>query len=124
MFCFTAAAVASLCLTPSSLGVTRRSSSLNAKTLIGTVGPGYTISVKTSKGVRITRLKAGTYVLIVRDRSSLHNFHLMGTPSTDRTTEVPFVGVVRWKISLIKGVTYRYRCDAHPDVMKGTLRAF
>ena len=46
-------------------------------TLTATVGPGATI-LRTSRGARVTRLKAGRYRIVVRDRSSMHNFHLSG----------------------------------------------
>ena len=39
-------------------------------TLTATVGPGATISLRTSRGARVTRLKAGRYRIVVRDRST------------------------------------------------------
>ena len=88
--------------------------------LSGVDGPGYTIAVKNgSKTVKT--LKAGTYTLVVADKSNQHNFHLFG-PGVSKSTSVPFTGTVTWKVNLKKG-TYTYQCDIHAaDGMKGTLK--
>ena len=58
-------------------------------TLNGTVGPGFTITL-TQGGKKVTKLKAGTYVFKIADKSKIHNFHLTGPgvnkrrPSADR----------------------------------------
>ena len=45
--------------------------------LTGTVGPGFTITLK--KGTaKVKTLKAGTYKITVNDKSNIHNFHLKG----------------------------------------------
>jgi plastocyanin len=93
-----------------------------AKKLLGTVGPGYTISLKTSAGKRASKVKAGTYKITVRDRSRFHDFHLLG-PGANKRTGVPFKGTKTWTVRLQKGKTYRYRCDVHASRMKGSLRA-
>lgn len=92
------------------------------KKLVGAVGPSYTISLKTSAGKRASRLKAGAYRITVRDRSKLHDFHLIG-PGLNKTTSVPFKGTKTWSVRLQKGKTYRYRCDPHRSRMKGSFRA-
>jgi hypothetical protein len=46
-----------------------------APTLNGTVGPGYTISLKMN-GKTVTSVKAGSYSFVVADKSAVHNFVL------------------------------------------------
>ena len=88
--------------------------------LTGETGPGFTIEVKSgSKDVKI--LKAGTYVIKVQDKSSLHNFHLIG-PGVNKKTGVTFMGTQTWTVKLRPG-TYTYRCDIHAfSGMKGTFK--
>ena len=51
-------------------------------TLTGTVGPGFTITL-TKGGKKVTRLSAGRYQLVVRDRSTIHSFVLEGPGSSE-----------------------------------------
>jgi plastocyanin len=78
--------------------------------LAGNVGPGFTITL-TKGGKAVKTLKVGTYKITVRDKSSSHNFHLIG-PGVNKTTSVPFTGTRTWTVKLKKG-TYTYRCDVH-----------
>jgi plastocyanin len=91
-------------------------------TLTATVGPGATISLRNSRGARVTRLKAGRYRIVVHDRSRMHNFHLSGLGVNKRTT-VRFRGTTTWTVSFRKGRTYRFVCDPHASRMKGSFRA-
>lgn len=91
-------------------------------TLTATVGPGATISLRTSRGARVTRLKAGRYRIVVRDRSALHNFHLLG-PGVNKRTTARFRGTVTWTVTFRKTRTYRFRCDPHAARMRGSFRA-
>jgi plastocyanin len=77
-------------------------------------GPGFTM------GMSAKTVKAGTYTITVRDRSSIHNFHLIG-PSVNRKTSVAAVQTYTWTVKLKRG-TYRFVCDPHASFMKGTLR--
>ena len=77
----------------------------------GTVGPGFTISMKKPT-------KAGKYTLVVSDKSSIHNFHLKGKGVNVKTT-VPATGSKTFKITLAKG-KYSFLCDPHPTSMKGS----
>jgi plastocyanin len=83
-------------------------------TLIATDGPGFTITM--SQKV----VKAGAYTIVVRDRSPIHNFHLIG-PGVNKLTSVAAVATSTWKVILRKG-TYRFICDPHATTMKGLLR--
>lgn len=87
--------------------------------LVGTVGPGYTISL-TSGGKRVTKLRPGTYRITVRDRSGDHDFHLQG-PGVDEATEVVYRGTTRWTVKLKRG-RYTFVCDPHQIIMKGSFR--
>ena len=60
-----------------------------APKLVGVVGPGFTITLK-SGGKVVKTLKAGTYTIAVQDKASIHDFHLQG-PGVNKTT-VPFLG--------------------------------
>ena len=86
----------------------------NTSTLIGTDGPGFTITM--SK----TTVKAGAYTIIIHDKSNIHNFHLTG-PGVNKLTSTPWVGTKTWTVKLTKGA-YRFVCDPHAAIMKGVLR--
>jgi plastocyanin len=102
------AIVASLALAVPSLAAAR------TNTLIGTDGPGFTITMNKKT------VKAGTYVIIIRDRSSIHNFHLTG-PGVNKTTSVPAMRTTKWTVKLKKG-TYHFVCDPHRSIMHGILK--
>jgi plastocyanin len=90
--------------------------SSSATTLNGTVGPGFTISLKKG-GAKVTSLKAGTYTFKIADKSNIHNFALKGAMSKVLTS-ISFTGTKSVKIKLKKG-KYTYYCQPHP-FMKGT----
>jgi hypothetical protein len=86
--------------------------------LVGTVGPGFTISLKTASGKRVTGLTRGTYTLTVRDRSDEHNFHVRGPGLSKSVTGVDFVGTKTVTIRLAAG-RYAFVCTPHSDDMRG-----
>jgi plastocyanin len=88
--------------------------------LTATVGPTPTISLRRANGRRVTSLRRGRYRIVVRDRSTLHNFHLIG-PGANRKTAVRFRGTATWTFTLRRG-TYRYICDPHARQMRGSFR--
>ena len=91
------------------------------KSVVGTVGPGFTISLRLG-GKPVTRLKAGVpYRFVVSDRSSIHNFRLRGPGVTRELTTVPFTGTKSAVIRLRKG-SYAFLCDPHASVMHGSFR--
>jgi len=89
--------------------------------LFATVGPGFRISFRTARGARITRLRAGRYTIVVRDRSRSHSFHLYGR-GVNKRTRIRFAGTTTWRVSFRRGVRYRFRCNAHPARMRGSFR--
>ena len=92
----------------------------SAKTLSGTVGPGFTITLK-SRGKKVKRVNAGTYKFRITDKSDFHNFHIKGPGVNKRITSVAFEGTKSVSLKLRKG-TYRYVCDPHSDEMKGSFK--
>jgi plastocyanin len=96
-------------------------SPMSTKKLTGTVGPGYTISVKQGSK-KVTKLKAGKYTFVIHDKSPIHNFHLAG-PGVNKKTNVGFVGTKTWTVTLKKG-TYKFVCDPHKTIptMRGSFK--
>ena len=89
-----------------------------ATKLTGTVGPGFTISLK-ANGKAVKTLKAGTYTLVVNDKADIHNFVLEG-PGVERdVTTVPFVGTKTVTVKLRKGGKYKFYCRPHESSMFG-----
>jgi plastocyanin len=96
------------------LAIPFAASALAAATpLTGTVGPGFTISMKKPT-------KAGSFKLTVNDRSSIHNFHITG-PGVNKKTSVGATGKTTWTLTFRKG-TYRFVCDPHASSMKGSFK--
>jgi plastocyanin len=89
-------------------------------TLNGTVGPGFTITLTGPHGGKVTQLKAGSYKIVVKDKSDIHNFHLSG-PGFNKKTSVGSEGTTTWSVTFKKG-TYTYVCDPHKQMMKGSFK--
>jgi plastocyanin len=85
--------------------------------LIGSVGPGFSISLQDAAGNPVTQLDPGTYTLLVHDQSDFHNFDLSG-PGVKAVTDVEFVGDKTFSITIAQG-TYTFVCDVHSGTMKG-----
>jgi plastocyanin len=100
------------------LAATSIGSAATAKTVKGTVGPGFTIGL-TMQGKKVTKLKAGTaYRFVISDRSSIHDFHLSGPRFSRVLTSVGFTGTKSFVLRLKKG-SYRFVCDPHSGIMHG-----
>ena len=91
-----------------------------ATPLAGSVGPGFTISLKKG-GKAVKNLKPGLYKITVSDKANSHNFHLFGPGVKKVVTTVPFVGTKSVTVTLKKG-TYTFVCDPHASNMKGTFK--
>ena len=74
----------------------------------------FVVTLKTKAGKRVTRLKPGRYTILVRDRSSAHNAHLLGA-GVNRKTSVAGTATQTWKVVLKKG-TLVFQCDAAQGV--------
>jgi plastocyanin len=99
--------------TTTEAATTEASGSGGGKTLNGSVGPGFVISLNGTDG-----LTAGSYKLVVNDQSTAHNFHLTG-PGVDVSTEVGEEEEESFDIELQPG-EYTFVCDPHASQMKGS----
>jgi plastocyanin len=98
------------------VGVATGATAVAMPKLHGTIGPGYTISLKNAKGKKVTTLKHGKYTFIVGDKSSIHNFTLNGPGTKNKTISgTGFVGTKTVTLTLKKG-TYRFYCTVHPTI--------
>jgi hypothetical protein len=88
--------------------------------LVASVGENdaFAISLQDASGNKVTHLDPGTYTIVVHDFSSLHNFHLTGA-GVDRATDLEGSGDATWTVTFTDAV-YKFQCDAHPSVMKGS----
>ena len=90
--------------------------------LKGTVGPGFTISLK-KNGAKVTKLKAGLYKFVIADKSSIHDFVIekQAAHGLERQlTTVSFVGTKSKlaPIRLTKG-KWKFYCKPHESSMFG-----
>ena len=109
---FAAGAVALLATAPAA--------PLSTPRLVGTVGPGFTISLK-QNGKLVKTLKAGRYTFAISDKASIHNFQIEG-PGVDRAiTTVPFTGAKTVTILLRRG-SYKFYCAPHESAMFGRFK--
>jgi plastocyanin len=92
-----------------------------ATKLNGTVGPGFTITLKKGS-TKVSKLPHGRYTIVVRDRSRIHNFRLKGPGLNKEITKVAFVGTKQVTVTLKKGAKYTYVCDPHKAIMRGSFR--
>ena len=88
--------------------------------LVATVGPKNTISLKSASGATLKTVKAGTYSITVRDRSKLHNFHLVGK-GVNRKSGLAGMGTLTWKVKLSAG-PLRFFSDRSPKTVKGSVK--
>ena len=88
--------------------------------LKGEVNDNFQIKL-TKNGVRVKTIKAGTYKIKVEDKSSIHNFHLIGPGREQEDERLASSARRTWTIKLKPG-RYTYQCDPHASSgMKGTL---
>jgi plastocyanin len=89
--------------------------------LIGTVGPGYTVTLK--KGAtKVKTLKAGKYTFVITDKASIHNFTIereKGGPKIEKTlTGTSFQGKKTVTVTLKTG-SWKFYCSIHEPQMFG-----
>jgi plastocyanin len=109
---FAAGAVALLATSPAA--------PMSPPRLVGTVGPGFTISLK-QNGKVVKTLKHGRYTFAISDKSTIHNFEVEG-PGVDREiTTVPFKGTKTVTILVRKG-SYKFYCAPHESSMFGRFK--
>jgi plastocyanin len=81
---------------------------------------GFKIELKTRAGANLKRIKAGTYRIKVEDMAKAHDFHLNG-PGVNKSTTVAGTGERFWTVTLKRG-TYKYFCDPHATMMRGSFK--
>jgi plastocyanin len=91
--------------------------------LYATVGTndGFDIDLADANAVHVSRLTPGTYDVVVRDRSRLHNFHLAsnGDSTVDFRTDLDFVGEMTFTVTFKDEIRYAYACEPHWQTMNG-----
>ena len=111
----------------------RRVAALGSLVLVALVGPGsaagdnpqlfatvegvVTITLTDANGAPVTNLDPGTYDVVVKDASDIHNFHLLG-PGVDVKTETPEIVTTTWTVTFVEG-RYTFVCDPHDGLMRG-----
>jgi hypothetical protein len=89
--------------------------------LKGTVGPGFTISLKSSSGKTVKTLKAGKYAFVISDKAAIHNFTLeqqSGGKLEKTLTATGFTGTKTVTLTLKEG-KWKYYCSVHEPTMFG-----
>jgi hypothetical protein len=86
-----------------------------------TSGNNFVISLKDSTGAAVTHLDPGAYTITVHDYATIHSFHLIG-PGVDKATDVETTSDATWDVTITDG-TYRYFCDFHPTLLRGSFTA-
>jgi plastocyanin len=96
-------------------------SAATSNQLTATVGPGFSIKLADANGRTVSQLDPGDYSITIKNLSpaSEHNFHLTG-PGVDQASAFDNV-TVTWNLTFVDGV-YKFKCDAHSTIMKGSFR--
>ena len=89
--------------------------------LTGTVGPGYTITLKQG-AAKVKTLKAGKYTFVITDKAAIHNFKIereKGGPKIEKMlTGTSFQGKKTVTMTLKTG-SWKYYCSIHEPQMFG-----
>ena len=103
------------------LAFVAQTQAVSAPKLTGTVGPGFSISLKDATGKKVTKLKAGKYTFVVTDKSSSHNFVLKKTKGGKFSKTITFVGATAknksFTATLTKG-SWQVYCAPHSSTMR------
>jgi plastocyanin len=87
-------------------------------TLVGTVGPGYTIDLKYGS-LKLVRFKAGAVKFVIHDKATIHGWSLTGPNGFAKDlSAVPFVGTKTVTLTLKAG-KYEFYCPPHKAQMFG-----
>jgi plastocyanin len=88
--------------------------------LVGTVGPGFTITLKKGS-VKVKTLRAGKYMFVIHDKATIHNFTLeqeKGGKFEKTLSPTSFQGTKTVTVTLKKG-KWKYYCSVHESQMFG-----
>lgn len=89
--------------------------------LVGSVGPGFSISLKTAAGKKVTVLKPGVYAITINDRSRIHDFRLRGPGVNRAFSGVAATGTRTATVRLSAG-RYQFACQPHASAMNGSFK--
>ena len=109
---------------PTTPPTTPPSTTITPKTkVVLTSGPGFKITLRTATGKTVRSMKRGTYRFAVRDRSRIHNAHVVAPGYNRRTSPLTYTGTQTWKVKLARAGTLRFLCDPHARAgMKGSAK--
>jgi plastocyanin len=100
---------------------TGSSKAQSTPTLVGTTGPGFTITL-TRNGKAVKKLHAGTYTFVVHDKASTHSYTVEKEKGAHKiandVTSARFVGTKTVTIKLTPG-TWKYYCKPHEALGMG-----
>ena len=89
-----------------------------APQLVGTDGPGFSITLK-ANSTAVKTLKAGTYTFVIHDKSAIHGWSLDGPHGFAKDiAKVPAIGTKTVTLKLKAG-KYKFYCPNHESVMFG-----
>lgn len=89
--------------------------------IVGT-NDAYVITLNDATGAKVGQLTAGTYTVLVKDESKIHNFHLASNqdPNVDFRTDVEFAGEQSFTVTFRASTRYAYACEPHWQTMNGS----
>jgi plastocyanin len=89
--------------------------------IVGT-NDAFVITVNDATGAKVVQLTAGTYTVLVKDESKIHNFHLASNqdPTVDFRTELEFVGEQSFTVTFKASTRYAYACEPYWQTMNGS----
>jgi plastocyanin len=89
--------------------------------IVGT-NDAFVITLNDATGAKVAQLTAGTYTVLVKDESKIHNFHLASNqdPTVDFRTELEFVGEQSFTVTFKASTRYAYACEPHWQTMNGS----
>ena len=92
--------------------------------LTGIVGTNdaYVITLNDASGRKVSQIPAGTYTVVVKDESRIHNFHLASNEddTVDFRTDLEFVGEQTFTVAFKPHTRYAYACEPHWQTMNGS----
>jgi plastocyanin len=89
--------------------------------IVGT-NDAFVITLDDATGAKVAQLTAGTYTVLVKDESKIHNFHLAShdDPTVDFRTDLEFVGEQSFTVTFKASTRYAYACEPHWQTMNGS----
>src|SRR4051812_40534036 len=82
--------------------------------IVGT-NDAFVITLNDASGTKVSELPAGTYTVLVKDESKIHNFHLASNEddTVDFRTDLEFVGEQSFTVTFKPHTRYAYACEPH-----------